>query len=108
MSAVLHDELKQKIDHFAATSECEFPPVGRYLQLPKLTGTWKSLLLYFDPFLRFQPLVAFTYMYAILMLFLHELRIAAKDNKLRETRMRWFGHISRRPDTTPMCRVERL
>lgn len=36
------------------------------------------------------------------------LKISPLDNKIRETRLRWFGNISRKPNTTPVHRVERL
>jgi len=37
-----------------------------------------------------------------------KIRVASIENKIREVRLRWFGHISRRNMDTPVRRCERI
>ena len=37
-----------------------------------------------------------------------ELGVESIINKLREGRLRWFGHVKRRPQTAPVRRVEAM
>nr|GEW41840.1 protein transport protein SEC24-like CEF [Tanacetum cinerariifolium] len=37
-----------------------------------------------------------------------ELRLVTIFNKMREGRLRWFGHVKRRPQSAPIRRVESL
>ena len=34
--------------------------------------------------------------------------VASIEEKMRENRLRWFGHVRRRPTNTPVRRVERI
>ena len=34
--------------------------------------------------------------------------IASIEEKMRENRLRWFGHVRRRPKDSPVRRVERI
>ena len=34
--------------------------------------------------------------------------VASIEEKIRENRLRWFGHVRRRPTNTPVRRVERI
>nr|GEY69047.1 TMV resistance protein N [Tanacetum cinerariifolium] len=37
-----------------------------------------------------------------------ELEVETIINKMREERLRWFGHVKRRPQSAPVRRVEAL
>ena len=37
-----------------------------------------------------------------------KVEVASIEHKMRETRLRWFGHVKRRSEDAPMRRCERL
>ena len=38
----------------------------------------------------------------------YKIGVASIEEKMRENRLRWFGHVRRRPTDAPVRRVERI
>lgn len=38
----------------------------------------------------------------------NKVKVTPMDNKMRETRFRWFGHVRRRSEDAPMIRCEKI